>query len=350
MTDRVQTAPLQALSGSSRPPKRWRGGLIAALAIGLGLVTVLLGLVGLKQVARAAEAIGWVGFAVFVVYWLFVLSTAGLAWATAAHRLTRGAGAFVWARILRESAADVLPISQVGGLVVGARAVMAAGVPEHAALASTIVDLTAELAAQFFYTLLGVALIAVQLHTGESDPILWPALGALALLFAAGAASLLARRRVVNGLGRIARRWLPDSIARAGAINEALEEIYRQPGRVAASVALHLVGWTGGAGASWIALRFMGVEAPLWAVLAIESLMYALRNLGFMLPGGLGVQEASYVLLGPVFGVHASDALALSLLRRARDFVIGVPVLLIWQAREGRSFLRRRRTAAAPGA
>jgi hypothetical protein len=71
--------------------------------------------------------------------------------------------------------------------------------------------------------------------------------------------------------------------------------------------------------------------------------MYALRNLGFALPGGLGVQEASYVLLGPLFGVHASDALALSLLRRARDLVIGVPVLLIWQAREGRAFLLRRR-------
>jgi hypothetical protein len=78
-------------------------------------------------------------------------------------------------------------------------------------------------------------------------------------------------------------------------------------------------------------------------VLAVESLMYALRNLGFALPAGLGVQEASYVLLGPLFGVQPSQALALSLLRRARDLVIGVPVLLLWQAREGHSFLRRRR-------
>ncbi len=346
MTDRVHTAgtPLPALGAARDSPRRLRGGIVLALAVGLGLTTVIVGLVGLREVVRAAEAIGSLGFSVFCLYWLLVMSTPGLAWAIAAHRARCSAGAFIWARILREAAADILPFSQVGGLVVGARAVMAAGVAEHAALASAIVDLTAEIVAQFFYTLLGVGLIVLRLHGGRGEsPVLWSALGALTLLFAAGAACLLAQRRVVGGLGRLARRWLPDSIARADAISAALEEIYRQPGRVAAAVVLHLVGWIGGAGASWIALKFMGAEAPFWAVLAVESLMYALRNLGFVLPGGLGVQEASYVLLGPLFGVHASDALALSLLRRARDLVIGVPVLLIWQAREGGSALRRRK-------
>jgi putative membrane protein len=345
VTDRIHLgAPAAALSDPRRIARgRLQGGLILALAIGLGLVTLLVGLVGAREVGRAAAAVGWAGFAIFVVYWLGVLAVAGLAWAVAAHRLRRRAGLFVWARLLREAAADVLPFSQVGGLVVGTRTVIAAGVSESAAIASTIVDLTTEIAAQIFYTLLGLGLIAVRLNAGEAGPVMWPALGGLALLFAAVAASVLGQRKVVGAIGGLARRWLPDSVARAHAVSRSVEETFGRHRRIAVAVALHLVGWIGGAGASWIALRFMGAGTPLWEVLAVESLMYALRNLGFALPGGLGVQEASYVLLGPLFGVQASDALALSLLRRARDLVIGVPVLLIWQAREGRAILLRRR-------
>lgn len=343
MTDRVHLgAPLpRGAEPKTGKHARLRTGVLLALALGVGLVTLIIGVVGLGEVVRAAEAVGWRGFGVFCLYWLGVMATAGLAWAVAAHRLRRRAGLFVWARMLRDSAAEVLPFSQVGGILIGARALIAAGVAEQAALASTIVDLTTEIAAQIFYTLLGLSLVVVRLKAGEADPLLWPALGGLALLFAAGAGSLLGQRRVVGVIGRAARRWLPDSIARADAVSATVAEIYRSRGRVAVAVGLHLAAWIGGAGASWLALRFMGAEAPLWKVLALESLMYALRNLGFALPGGLGVQEASYALLGPLFGVEASHALALSLLRRGRDLVIGVPVLLIWQGREGRSVLRR---------
>jgi len=322
---------------------RLRGGLILALVAGLGLVSLLVASVGLGEVRRAVSAIGLQGFALFTLFWLPVMWVTGVAWAAAAHSLrTDRIWPFVWARFVRDSAADVLPFSQVGGLAFGARSLIAARVPERVALASVIVDMTAEIAAQFFYTLLGIGLIAVRLNQDLAGPVLWPALIGLALLFAAGAAVLLAQRRVVGGLGRLARRWLPDSIARADAVGAALDEIYRRPGRIALAVALHVAGWIGGAAASWLALRCMGADTPFWAVVAVESLMYALRNLGFALPGNLGVQEASYALLGPLFGVHSGDALALSLLRRARDLVIGLPVLAIWQWREGRALWRRR--------
>lgn len=349
MTDRAEGARPLVRSADDRGASRGRlrGGLIVALLAGLGLVTLLVAFVGLGDVADAVGAIGWGGFALFTLFWLPVMWVTGAAWAAAAHSLRSDRiWPFVWARFVRDSAADVLPFSQVGGLVFGARSLIAAGVPERVALASVIVDMTAELAAQFFYTLLGVGLIAVRLNKDLAGPVLWPALIGLALLFAAGAAVVLAQRRVVSGLGRVARRWLPDSIMRADAVSAALEEIYRHPGRVALAVTLHVGGWVGGAASSWVALRCMGAETPFWAVVAVESLMYALRNLGFALPGNLGVQEASYALLGPLFGVHSGDALALSLLRRARDLVIGLPVLAIWQWREGRTLLRRRRGAS----
>jgi hypothetical protein len=57
------------------------------------------------------------------------------------------------------------------------------------------------------------------------------------------------------------------------------------------------------------------------------------------------VQEAGYAGLGALFGVTADVALAASLLRRARDLALGVPILLVWQFVEAR---RLRRAPARP--
>ncbi|HEX3429950.1 MAG TPA: hypothetical protein VHT03_03610 [Rhizomicrobium sp.] len=48
-----------------------------------------------------------------------------------------------------------------------------------------------------------------------------------------------------------------------------------------------------------------------------------------------GVQEAFYAIVGPLFGLAAPAAIALSLLKRARYVAIGIPVLLAWQLAEG---------------
>jgi hypothetical protein len=55
------------------------------------------------------------------------------------------------------------------------------------------------------------------------------------------------------------------------------------------------------------------------------------RSVAFMTPGGLGFQESGYVLAAPLFGLTPESALSLSLIRRAKDIVIGVAALLIWQ-------------------
>jgi hypothetical protein len=81
------------------------------------------------------------------------------------------------------------------------------------------------------------------------------------------------------------------------------------------------------------------VQIDLAAVMAIESLVYATKSAGFIVPNALGVQEAAYAMLAPLFGVGAEFGLAVSLLKRARDIAVGVPILLIWQAVEGQRAL-----------
>ncbi|HEY0300060.1 MAG TPA: hypothetical protein VGC36_01935, partial [Rhizomicrobium sp.] len=73
--------------------------------------------------------------------------------------------------------------------------------------------------------------------------------------------------------------------------------------------------------------------------LAIEALLAALRSATVFIPAAIGVQEAGYAALMPLFGLGPEVGLAVSLLKRARDIVVGVPVLLAWQAVEGRRAL-----------
>jgi uncharacterized membrane protein YbhN (UPF0104 family) len=89
----------------------------------------------------------------------------------------------------------------------------------------------------------------------------------------------------------------------------------------------------------WLILRFIDRPLPFMSVVAIESLLFAIRNAAFMVPSGLGVQEGAYAVLGPLFGLPAEAALAVSLLKRARDVAIGVPALLSWQFVESRRAL-----------
>jgi hypothetical protein len=55
-------------------------------------------------------------------------------------------------------------------------------------------------------------------------------------------------------------------------------------------------------------------------------------------------QEAVYAVLAPLFGVGAESGLAISLLKRARDLALGIPILLVWQAVEGQRALSKPRS------
>jgi len=60
----------------------------------------------------------------------------------------------------------------------------------------------------------------------------------------------------------------------------------------------------------------------------LESLGQAIRGAGFAIPGALGVQEGGYLLLAPLAGLAPGAALALSLAKRVRELLLGLPGLL----------------------
>lgn len=253
-------------------------------------------------------------------------------------------GAFTWARMLREAVADLLPFSQIGGIVIGTRWLMQSGVAAARVYSSLVVDLTTEMAAQLIFTIFGLAMMASLLMEASVAASLRPMiLGGTGIMAAVAVLFFLAQRPAMLLAEKISGHFLPPAatVAVAG-LREELGAAYARRGHVLIAFILNLAGWIGTALGAWLVLACMGVPVSGWSVLSIESLIYTIRSIAFILPGAIGAQEAGYALAAPLFGIPVEAALALSLVKRGRDIAIGLPTLIVWQALEGRRIWKRR--------
>ena len=315
---------------------------VLGLAAGLALGTLLVLSYGAGAIWHGAAALGWGGFAAVILWHLALIALMGLAW----WRLGRGRAdaawpRFVWGRLIRDSASEALPLSQLGGYVLGARALTLAGVASRFAAASTVVDVTIELIAQLAYTGLGLALLdTLRPHTGLALPILAGLLAMAALAGVFFAVQARGAGAVERTAGALAHRLFGDRLGRdfasPGGVQQEIEALHRRRGALLLAAGLHLAAWVLSGSETWATLRLMGLDVPILAGIAIDSLLYGVRSVAFMVPNAIGVQEGGLVVLGAVFGVGPDAALALSLIKRGRDLAIGVPALLLWQALEGR--------------
>jgi uncharacterized membrane protein YbhN (UPF0104 family) len=92
-----------------------------------------------------------------------------------------------------------------------------------------------------------------------------------------------------------------------------------------------------------VALNLMGYPVSYLDAVVIESLGQAVRAAGFLIPGALGVQEAGFIAVCAVFGIPAPAALALSLVKRVPEIVLGPLFLFAWHAHETRALIRKPR-------
>lgn len=317
--------------------------VVLALA-GLLLGTLLIGWFGFGRVIAGVRRVGVDDFALIVGWQLVLFVVLGLAWdAIVPPREGRRPWVFVWGRMVRDASANCLPFSQVGGFVFGTRAATLHGVTWSLATASTVVDVTAEFLAQLAFTGIGLAILlarapgsslAVPLEVGLGLAVM---AGVALIWLQQGAAPLFAK------LGqRIAGRWFTDAQDRVQVLQAELSLIYGHGWRLALGFTGHLMGWLGTGVAGWITYRALGVPIDFDDALAIEALLSAAAAAAFLVPVNAGVQEAGYAGLGAIFGVPPELSLGVSLIRRARDLVVGVPILLLWQLVE----VRRLRAAS----
>ena len=312
---------------------------ILAGILGLTLFGVLVAYSGAGDVAQAVAAAGWAVLLVVAIRAVIVIG-AGIAWHWLFPPEARlSLSVAVGLRFIREGVNVLLPVATIGGDVVGARLATFWRADGAVAGATTIADVAIQAATQAAFALLGIAIL---LWINGDSALLRYAAGGLAV-----AAILIGAFFAVQArLGARLVAWLLHRLGYEGALAALAERlwaglaaIYARPGPVARSTLLHMAVWVLGALEVYVALHAMGYPISFAEAVVIESLGQAVRGAAFVVPGGIGVQEGGFIALCALFAVPAGPALALSLVKRVADLVLGLPALLAWQVIEGRRAL-----------
>ena len=317
--------------------------LARLLLLGLGfmLLLALLSRLDLAAVLNSLKHVGWLGFAMVVAGGLVL--TACLACGLYPLLGNRASvGLVLAARQLRDSAGDILPFTQIGGIALGMRVMALGGIAAPRAMAAGVVDVTAELMAQSLFILIGIELATPAI---QADPRLGPYLDWLtagAFLFAGGIA-VFAFLQLAGS--RLAERLFGAKSFGGHTVvfRDAIHTLYRQRSRVALSFWLHLLGWCASGLWLWLVFRVLGTPIAVSSAIAVQSLLEAVRSATVFVPAAIGVQEAGYAAMMPLFGLSPETGVAVSMLRRARDLTVGIPVLLAWQLIEARRMARERK-------
>jgi putative membrane protein len=317
--------------------------LVVSAGLGLVLAIAIIGYQGFGAVAQAFAAVGF-GVVVVVIVRAVELAGAGTGWWIVFPAATRvPLYRCVWVRFIREGINQLLPVAQIGGEIAGARVMTLFGVPGALAGATVLVDMLLQVLTLLVFALIGVGVLSTVVADRAlvGSVVAGAAIMGLALagFFAAqrfGGAKLLDRvsMAVAAKLG-----W--SALANQTSLHDNLVSIYANLSRLAAAVVVHLLVWFVGVFEVLVALRLMGFPVSYGEALAIESVGQAVRAVGFLMPGALGVQEAGFIAVCALFGIPAPEALALSLVKRVPDIALGVPFLFAWHAHEAKALARR---------
>ena len=323
-------------------------GVAAAALLGFVAAVLLVVWYGLGAVASALELAGWLGLAAIIAYHLLPLALCGIAWRALFTEPPASVLGFVWFRWVRDAGSDLLALLPGTGEMLGIRAMTLGGVEGKAAAASTVVDITVEMGTQILFTILG---LAVLIDHPANHLIPWTLLG-LAVVVPLAAGLFFAQRSGLIGLlerfaDRLAGEFGWKALSFASGLEERIHAIYRHRGAIARAAAVHFLAWLVGVGEAGIALALMGVKPGPGSLIVLESLTFALRSAAFFVPAAAGVQEGGYVLLGGALGIGPDIALALSLLKRGRELVLGAAALFLWHLVESRRLWRNARIGGA---
>jgi putative membrane protein len=312
-------------------------GVTVALLAGLVAAVYLVWAIGFDAIFASIARAGFGGLALLCLYALIVFITLALAWFFLLPPAQRRPIVELYtARLVRDSIAEISPFSPVGGMVAAARLLILKGMDAAYAAASVAADATTEAMAQVVFLAFGLGIGFSQFHHLQNSGPLTEAMIVVLLLAVPGIALLIfLQKRGAGFAEKMAARFFPQ-IREGVSFRAAIEELYDSPSRLAVSAAFHLLAWIGAGGGTFIAFRLVGGHINLVNAVALEALLCTIRSIAAFVPAAIGVQEAGYAMLAPLFGLPAEMGLAVSLLKRAREIVLGVPALVYWQSVESR--------------
>ncbi|MFM7735668.1 MAG: lysylphosphatidylglycerol synthase domain-containing protein [Alphaproteobacteria bacterium] len=332
---------------------RRRGLAGLGLGIGLALFAALVAWQGLGDVVATLRVAG-AGLLVVAAFHVVPMTLDALGWRALLPPSGRPpASEFALGRWIGESVNSLLPVMQIGGSLARTGFLRRRGVAGGPAAASVVVDVTLVVLSQVAFSLLGVGLLVTLKGGGRLG--IAAAVGALLMSGLAAGFWVAQRRGLFGAGGRALERFLereegPSIGLRAEEIDRSVAAIHADRAAMLGSFGWHLASWVAGAGEVWLALRFLGTPVGMSGALLLESLGQAVRAAAFAVPGALGVQEGGYVVLGGALGIPPDTCLALSLAKRAREILLGLPGLLAWRSETAATRLVAPRPPAGGGA
>jgi putative membrane protein len=309
------------------------------------LILVYLGVhAHLGDMARALEAGGlpllWLlpyralFFALYAIGWCELLRPSD-------PMRRAGFGYIFWATTVRDAVDRLLPVASVGGSIVGVRIVQWRGIAGAPVAASVVVEILLTLFVVYLFTAMGIALLAEYgAAAHEYRRLVLVFLSSVPVPFIL--ALLLKNGAVARRLQDLIRSWAGETavVRSVSSLDEEVRASLHRPRGLFIAGSLQFVALLSGAFEVWFSLKLFAHPVSAGAALMLESMTQAVRHLAFVVPAGIGVQEAGLVVFGQAVGVNSDVALAVAMVKRLRELAWGVPILLSWQWQEGRRLRR----------
>ena len=305
---------------------------LMALLIGISLLTLLFQRIGWGTVFPILAYIGW-QFLWVGCYFLLPIALAGQAWRTLfAKNRDRGFWTFLLASWIGLACNWLLPVAQIGGELVKAR-LLAKPNEDIEPWATMVIDKTFQVLTQICFAPLGLVLL--MFHRWDKAVFIGGGLAMLILLAMVIFLLRIQKRGLFAMSSRLLQKMMKqeksESLSRLSeSMDLRVREIYSTPLVLMRAFSWRMAFRFGMAGEIYLIMILMGHPVMYHEAVILESLAQTIRMAAFLIPGGLGVQEGTITLIGASLGIPVSQGLALSLARRARELMVGLPALLAW--------------------
>jgi putative membrane protein len=307
---------------------------IIALVAGVAVLAFLFRHIGWASVVPLLGDLGW-RCVWIALYYVIPIAFAAQAWRVLFSKShDPGFGRIFYASWIGLACNWLLPVAQVGGEVAKAQLIA----PPQKSIepwATMVVDKTFQVMTQICFAMLGLSML--MMHRFEKTILLG---GGLALLALVVIGTLLVRSQK-RGLFSMSTRLLQKVVKHgdkevlgrvAAEIDKRVRVLYRSPKSLAGAFCWRMGFRLGMAGEVYLIFYLMGHPIDYTEAMILESLGQTIRMAAFLIPGGLGAQEGTLTLIGTSLGIPASHGLALSLARRVRELLVGLPALGLWAA------------------
>jgi uncharacterized protein (TIRG00374 family) len=313
---------------------------LIALGLGLALLGYLIYETGPASLGANLELVGpKLVFIVALERIVDLFNTVGW-WFTFAPNLRRGTlGTLYLVRLAGTALNQVLPAASMGGEPAKVM-LLRPHLPATAATASVLTALVSFTFAKAIFIAAGMLITwhRLKLPDGLSIALL---AGFILTLGGLTVFLTLQLRGFAGATGRFARRiglpekWIGEIDGASSAVDEHVANFYRsRPADLARSIVAHLFAFSLGVLQISLLLAWLGLPNDWQTSLAIEAFSGLVGFIIFIVPGSVGVQEASKVLIFAALGLSASAGMSVGLALRLNGIVssaIGLAVFPLLQ-------------------